>query len=74
MTADRIGAARNRRRHPFGFRASTFLPSFTEIRRLFFRAGAFVGDAGHHEQEVGEAIEIDQRVFVDRRLTGERDD
>jgi len=69
----------NRRRaeppqDPFGFRASILLPSFTEIRRLFFRAGAFVGDAGHHEQEVGEAIEINQRVFVDRRLAGERDD
>ena len=56
------------------FRASIFLPSFREIRRLFFRAGALVGDAGHHEEEIGEAIEIGQGVFVDRRLAGERDD
>jgi hypothetical protein len=38
MTADWIGAERNRRRHPFGFRASILLPSFAEIRRFFFRA------------------------------------
>src|SRR5215467_3919748 len=42
-----------------------FLPSFAEIRRLFLRAGAFIGDAGHHEEQVGQAVEIDQRVFVD---------
>src|SRR5262245_11581526 len=53
---------------PFILHPSSFFFAFTalaEIGRLFIRSHAFVGQASHDKEQIGEAVEVPQRSQID---------